>query len=215
MHVRLATVQDAPEVSALRLNAYSKASEFRVALPDALTWSETDEKSVLGVWSEDEGLISTLKGTLLPDRASATSFMECELPAHWTFPTLLLGKGATSLRSHHKGYHSTLRRIFLEAAEHLQIPNVTGIVFEGAPRTESMRRLGYDFTSVSRYWFEDLVPTVPVLLAKVDIQRYRRAIELIGDQEHKQGRYDNLATSLVGRQAISALSKVSTAVAAA
>jgi hypothetical protein len=109
--------------------------------------------------------------------------MECDFDlSDWRFPSLLLGKGATIRAAQARGLHSVLRLLFVAAASNLQIPDVSGIVFEGAPRTPLMRAMGYKLSPAKRFWFTDLIPLVPTLIARLDSSEYSTGIRIL--QEH-------------------------------
>ena len=78
---------------------------------------------------------------LLRNEAEAERFMECELSGiPLRYPALILSKGATS-------------RDFIRAARDSGVGSVTGVVFEGAPRTRLMNRVGYESFSVTEAWY--------------------------------------------------------------
>jgi hypothetical protein len=164
--IRRSTRADAAAISALRLSAYQAAREFTVLEPEALAWSDVDDEAVvLAAWDESDRAISTMQGRVFNTRPEAEADLECDIPLDASeFPALGLGKGATRPERHAAGIHSVIRYHFLSAVDP-SIKAVLGIVFAGAPRLRLMAALGYDFRAPARYWYKDLRPERPTLVA--------------------------------------------------
>jgi len=172
------SLRDADSVARLRRAAYAEAAEFVVADPASLGWARADTMGlVLGVSTASE-LVSTMRGTILVDREDAVHTMECEFDVdRVSFPALLLGKGATVAGCQARGLHSVLRYLFLDAAAAVGIATVLGIVYEGAPRTSLMARLGYDLRPVQRHWYTDLLPLTRTIIGTLDAVGYATACD--------------------------------------
>jgi hypothetical protein len=177
--IRRATPDDANAVADLRLAAYSGATEFTVREPSTLQWTAADEENiVLAAWAAEGDALSTTRGDVLLDSHQAEQWMECSLDRiPIGLPTLLLGKGATRKPYERQGFHSALRFCFLAAARDCEIESLTGIVYEDAPRTRLMHRIGYDFYEPTSYWYTDLKTTRRTLIAVLPRPRFAQAID--------------------------------------
>jgi hypothetical protein len=174
--IRRSTRTDAAAISALRLSAYQAAREFTVVKPDALAWSDLDDVAVvLAAWDESDRAVSTMQGRVFDTRSEAEADLECDIPLDAAeFPALGLGKGATRPERHAAGVHSLIRYHFLSAVDP-SIKAVLGVVFAGAPRLRLMETLGYEFRTPARYWYTDLRPERPTLVACLPAARIAAA----------------------------------------
>jgi hypothetical protein len=161
-----ATAQDCADIERLRREAYQAAPEFQVTDDRFVAWGRDDTDGiVLAAWNEGQ-MVSTTRGNLLRDEAEAGRFMECELSdIPLRYPALILSKGATSRNFGRHGLHSMLRYAFIRAARDSGIGSVTGVVFEGAPRTRLMHRVGYEYFSVKEAWYSHVQPSARTLVA--------------------------------------------------
>lgn len=166
-YIRRATAQDAQVVTELRLTAYGQAREFRLSDQSPIRWTFDDEKHVvLGAWNSRGQLVSTTRGEVYVDYDAAEQAMECRWESSADlFPALLLGKGATQKEYRGTGLHSALRYHFLSAAREAGLKSVLGIVFENAPRTRLMERIGYEFVVADSFWYTDLTSPHKPLIA--------------------------------------------------
>jgi hypothetical protein len=178
-HIRRATRTDARQITELRIAAYSGAREFHLREPETLEWSAADERNVvLAGWSAEGVALSTTRGDVLHDEDHAESWMECKLDRiPIGYPTLLLGKGATRREHERRGLHSAMRCCFLDASHESAIQSLTGIVYEDAPRTRLMQRIGYEFFEPSAYWYTDLESRRRTLIAVLPRERFAAARE--------------------------------------
>jgi hypothetical protein len=175
-----ATAQDCAAIQRLRLEAYRGAPEFQVTDELLVAWGEDDvDGIVLAVWREGV-VVSTTRGNLLRNRAEAERFMECDLSdIPLPYPALLLSKGATSAGFGGHGLHSMLRYTFIQAASDCGIAGVTGVVFEGAPRTRLMRRVGYEYFAPKRAWYSNVSCNTKTLVAVLASDSYALALSAL------------------------------------
>jgi hypothetical protein len=175
-----ATAQDCAAIQRLRLEAYQGAPEFQVTDERFVAWSGDDaEGIVLAVWHEGM-VVSTTRGNLLRNRAEAERLMECDLSdTPLPYPTLALGKGATSVGFGRHGLHSMLRYAFIQAARDRGIASVTGVIFEGAPRTRLMRRVGYEYFAPKREWYSNVRCNTKTLVAVLTSDSYALALSTL------------------------------------
>ena len=176
--VRLATRADAEALYRLRAAAYAASAEFRLTRPELLQWDRHDDEGAVLIAVRDGELLSTTRGMLAGSRDEAEEVLTCtvDLPRS-SFPALILGKGATKLGSGNGGLHSALRYHFLRAAGAAKLPAVLGLVYEGAPRTNPMQRLGYRFERPTRFWDQEGEALKQPLLAVLDAKNIAAACE--------------------------------------
>ena len=157
-YVRRARRSDAKQIAELRLTAYKHARDFQLSEEAPMLWTSMDEQFVvLAAWERDGQAISTTRGEVYNGYEAAEQAMECAWDASPAdFPALLLGKGATLRRYQGTGLHSALRYYLLSAARNSPIRSLMGIVFENAPRTRLMARIGYEFKVPDAIWYTDL-----------------------------------------------------------
>ena len=145
--IRLATATDFEAVAALRLAAYRAAPEFTVTDEAAITrW----DGQVL-VAENEEGLLATMQVVYCESLEEMRQYTG-STPAPVTFtalPTLILKRGATWPGRYYQGLNSRLRLAALEMAQtNTSIKSLSGFVYDGAPRLNLLRQLGYSFTLV-------------------------------------------------------------------
>jgi hypothetical protein len=178
-----ATEQHSAEIQQLRLEAFRAAPEFQLSDERSLAWGSDDaEGIVLAAWHEGT-IVSTTRANILRNSAAAERFMECDLSdIPLRYPALVLGKGATSPVFGRHGLHSILRYIFIRAARDCAIASVAGVVFEGAPRTRLMRRLGYEYFVPKRQWCSVCVPNGRILIAVLPGESFFMALNTLAGE---------------------------------
>jgi hypothetical protein len=171
--IRIATRADADAVYRLRLEAYAASREFRLTRPELLLWDEHDDDGIVLVACDASGtMLSTTRGGVVSNVAEAEDALTCSVPLPSSaFPALVLGKGATRRGAGSGGLHSALRYHFLDGVRDSNLGSVLGLVYEGAPRTNLMRRLGYRFERPARFWDPEADALKQPLLAVLDRDR--------------------------------------------
>ncbi|MDO7886655.1 hypothetical protein [Hymenobacter cheonanensis] len=145
----MAAATEFAAVAALRLAAYRAAPEFTMADEAAVVrW----DGLVLVADCAGVGLVATMQviecAKLLELQQASDSLPPPDFPA---FPTLLLNRGATLPGRNYMGLNSRLRLAALEMAmADTRLQSLTGFVYEGAPRLNLLRELGYAFTPVEK-----------------------------------------------------------------
>jgi hypothetical protein len=184
--IRRAFTPDGESIESLRLTSYANAKEFVVKDPSPMRWGAADTEHItLAAFDNRRLPVSTIRGALLFTGAEAEAALECAVPAHLglEFPTLLLGKGATVSNLARTGLHNLIRLCFLEMALAIDMKSVIGLVFESAPRTRSMRLMGYDLFPCQDWWFTDLVPITQTLIAVLPQERLVGAVDYLRSAE--------------------------------
>jgi hypothetical protein len=186
--IKMSDRSEATGIDKLRLEAYSNAPEFTLTEPDAIKWSSADDDNiVLTAYSSDQPTnpLATTSARLLSSAESSEEIMECKwINDEWNhlFPALLLGKGATAKGSHNHGLHSVLRYYLIKAALKCNFKSLLGIVFESAPRTRLMCKIGYQFIMVESFWYTDLKPNKATLIGILQQEKFQYAAKMLHDE---------------------------------
>ena len=178
---RVATRDDAKAVEDLRLSEYLSANEFEMTCPGLLRWGEHDDEGViLGAWSGTE-LVSTLRGLVAADRATAEDVLTCTVDLGPTaFPALILGRGATRTSHRRQGLNALLRLRLLGAAisdRGSSIRSTLALPYAGASRLRLMQELGYRVTRPAQTWDPEAREISPALLAVLSGDAFPGAVE--------------------------------------
>ncbi len=186
--IRKAIAGDRPLIESLRLAAYSSAREFTVVDAGAVAWDQYDDTDCIVVACDVSGApLSTTRGGILSDRTTAESRLEARLDiADDAFPALLIGKGATAAPYRALGLHSALRYHLLRGVGGTaEIRSVLGLVYDSAPRTNTMRSAGYEFVGPIEHWYTDLSPRVPTFLAVLERERLAHALDYLRESSRR------------------------------
>jgi hypothetical protein len=172
------TSGDAESVYSLRVTEYAAAAEFEMTRPELLRWSEHDEAGVvIGIWHENE-LVSTLRAGVVPDRPTAEDEFACTVDlAASMFPALVFGHGATRTAFRRQGLNALLRFYFFQALQPVDglIRASLTLVYEGAPRVNLLKTLGYEFSCPAKSWDPEARAVAPALLAVLPRNRVAAA----------------------------------------
>lgn len=144
---------DSNHLNELRRVGFEAAEGFSVDL-SLLLWGENDVKNtVLGV-REKGRLLSTLRFDLAANREELRPKLDCDWAHELVdFPCAVLGKAATHPDHQGRGFNALLRYHALRLALQNGVRQVVGTVIQGAPRTATMRELGYQFHAHPDGWF--------------------------------------------------------------
>jgi hypothetical protein len=176
--IRRATRADAAEIFSLRLSEFMRAEEFRLAEPTILVWNERDDRdAVLAAWDGSGEPISTMRGGIARSKQEAEERIKCVLPHEYAFPSLLLDRGATKEEHRGKALNSALRYYFFRAILGLPVRSVLGVVYEKAPRVNTMMSLGYSLFAPAQIRQTHLLPNRPLLITYLQQSRIRDACD--------------------------------------
>jgi GNAT superfamily N-acetyltransferase len=176
------TRDDAEALFTLRAHEYGRAAEFEMLYPEMLRWDDHDETGiVLGIRHEGE-LVATLRGVIAMDRPAAEELFCCSValtPDH--FPALMFGRGATSARFQRQGLNALLRLYVLRAveAEGTCLGSSLALPYEGAPRVNLLKSLGYDIHRPTSTWDVEARERTPMLLAVLPRERFAGALRML------------------------------------
>lgn len=140
---------EASEVHALnilRLREYSKSKAY-TAKNESILWNDIDQKSqVLGMWNRGV-LIASMRLEKINSLEELQARMPAplQLPFKLEFPLGILNKAVTAKGYTGEGLNAHLRYQLLRLAYSQDIKAVLGTLLKGAPRSNSLRQMGYEF----------------------------------------------------------------------
>jgi hypothetical protein len=173
---------DRHELDSHRVKNLVTAEGF-TAQPEAVAWSESDERGrVLGLYTPG-GLVASLRLEVLHRPEELTPRLDYEFLGHQvTFPCGLLGKAATAREFRGQGLNTYLRYLAYEILHGEGVRFVVGTVVPGAPRLHLLRELGYEFRENPHGWRRfGYRSQGPTLVAMLDLQeKYRHVRETLG-----------------------------------
>jgi hypothetical protein len=195
-HVGVVDGQSAAEreaVVALRRKAYAQAGEFEWNDLSTLGWTQADEDGVvLGLWGHDASqagqpggtaagtatLLCTLRASVFADAGSAENFLEHALQGvACAWPAAVLSRAATLPGQHRQGLMALMRCAYLQALPAAHVRGVLAVVYETAPRLNSMQAVGYTLTVPLHSWDSEARATTPPLLAHLDEAHFDTALQ--------------------------------------
>src|SRR5690554_3666199 len=108
--IRLASVIDKKEVTALRIQEFARSRNFKLLKPDLLLWNDIDDThTVLGVWNDLQEVIATLRLVRVSNMEEAVTRLEADIPVDIGFPCLIFNSAATRQDHHRQGFNQLLR----------------------------------------------------------------------------------------------------------
>jgi hypothetical protein len=169
MRIRLAgaTALDRQAVSRVRREAFAQARQFRWSDLAALDWGPEDDRAcVIGVWTDTDELVSTVRATVLPSALAAQAIIEypiehLRLPG----PLLLLSRAATLPAHQRLGGNALVRCAYLAAAARTPVRSVITQVYDAAPRLRTLRQVGFELTPLQGGWDSEACALTQPLLA--------------------------------------------------
>jgi hypothetical protein len=149
--------EDRSLLNRLRLNEYNRSEGFTIK-DAAVLWNKSDDEShVLGVWKRDE-LISSMRLEVIKTKKILEQKIETEVPAELlakhtlNFPVGILSKAVTSVLYRGAGLNAHLRYHLLKVAAENGIEHIFGTLVKGAPRSNSLKDMGYEFYKHPTGW---------------------------------------------------------------
>jgi hypothetical protein len=179
--VGLARPEDKEAVTALRVETYSNAAEFKLLRPEMLAWDGASPRYiVLAGWDAEGWLVSTFQGLVAETAAEAERILGVSLALDAScFPTFITGRAAT-LRSHARsGLNSVLRYHFLRATIAAGFPSTLGLAYTSAPRINTLSAMGYLFVRPERVWDPEVAPISPPIVGYLRAEAYEGALALL------------------------------------
>jgi hypothetical protein len=175
--VDVASSVDAASVTELRRTALAQSREFSVNDIDKVGWTEIDESSVVLVVREDDILVSSMRMITFSDEAAAERFLEYPVTQHSIPGPILTMSRAVTLPSHFsKGLMGAIRYAYLRGALETAIQSVVAIVYQGAPRVNSMRRAGFEMLECRQHWDSEATVSAAPLIGVLPRRLFSQAL---------------------------------------
>lgn len=177
INVRFATPEDNDAISELRLTEYRKAKEFTIVDESMIA---KQRGMVLIAENEEKQIMATMQMEVYNSKEDLSEASIFYTPADFSlFPTLYLNRAASSSRFRNKGLNSLLRKKAFEfAIEHPEMKSISGAVYEGAPRINLLKNLGYHFTETEEK-IQYLVPNSKVYFIYLERASFESAKETL------------------------------------
>lgn len=183
--IRQTDRQDRDQINALRIREFQRSAQFTLLQPEMLEWNHCDDTSiVLSAW-DGPCAVATMRAVLVCDTAQAESCVQCTVPSQTAFPAMVFTSAATHWDYRGIGLNQLLRYHFLKIATDHEIQSLLSPMYEGAPRIQFMKDLGYQFTTPPRSWQKKLDPKATRILGILTRSKMPQAIDLIETQRHE------------------------------
>lgn len=181
-NIRLASRQDLNQINALRIREFQRSAQFTLIKPEKLKWNRCDDASiVLSAWDGDTA-VATMRAVVVCDTAEAESCVQCIVPEYTLFPAMVFNSAATHMEYRGIGLNQLLRYHFLNIAMDAGIQCLLSPMYEGAPRIQFMKNLGYHFTVPPLSWQNKLGPKAERILGLLVREKMPHAMDLIETQ---------------------------------
>lgn len=181
-HIRLTSRQDLNQINELRIREFQRSAQFTLIKPEKLKWDHCDDTSiVLSAWDGAQA-VATMRAVVVSDTAEAEFCVQCIVPKHTHFPAMVFNSAATDMEYRGIGLNQLLRYHFLKIALDTGIQCLLSPIYQGAPRIQFMKALGYGFTIPPLSWQNKLGPKAVRILGLLAREKMSHAIELIKDQ---------------------------------
>jgi hypothetical protein len=175
--VDVATSVDAANVTELRRAALAQSREFSVNDMDKVGWTDIDESSVVLIVREDGVLVSSMRMITFSDEVAAEHFLEYPVTQHSIPGPILTMSRAVTLPSHFsKGLMGAIRYVDRGGAIETAIQSVVAIVYQGAPRVNSMRRAGFEMLECPEHWDSEATVSAAPLVAVLPRRLFSHAL---------------------------------------
>lgn len=179
-YIRRANHSDKEAISRLRINEFRRSSEFDLLLADQLRWNACDDGNiVLAAWNDQNEVVSTMRAMVVEDAANACDCLQCSVPDHIGYPAIVFSAAATHNTHRGQGLNQAIRYYYLLAALRCGIENILSPIYEGAPRIDFMRALGYEFVTPEKNWQTKLLPKSRRILGILPRAEMGRAVEYL------------------------------------
>jgi hypothetical protein len=181
-NIRQANRQDINQINALRIREFQRSAQFTLIKPEKLKWNHCDDTSiVLSAW-DGAIAVATMRAVVAYDTVEAENCVQCIVPKFTHFPAMIFNNAATHLDYRGIGLNQLLRYHFLKIALDAGIQCLLSPMYEGAPRIQFMKALGYVFTIPSLSWQNKLGPKAARILGLLAREKMSYAIDLIESQ---------------------------------
>lgn len=179
-HIRLASEKDGKKISELRLTEYQNAKDFQLVSTAYLKWDDTDRRCpVAAVFNGLNEVIATMLVIPVNTAEETVSSLESDLPVEIDFPAFVFKKAVTKCAYRKHGFNQLLRYHIIKAALNCDIQSLLSPVYESAPRTGFMKKIGYEFHTSLSPTPDKLIPSSTRILAVLERSRMKEALKAI------------------------------------
>lgn len=178
--------RDQTALNRQREELLAKSPHFSVSA-EAVHWSPRDSSEItLGVKKRGQILASMRLDIVRNTKDTLERIDFDEFAKTLPYPSGLLCKATTHPSAQNKGLNSLLRFHAIKIGINLGLKTMTGTVVKGAPRTEFMKQLGYEFIDHKQGWRKlGYVSHVPVQVVVLDLQKNGlTALEILRSKIH-------------------------------
>lgn len=167
LRVTLARPADRQEIEELRKKSFRASKELAWHDFDALDWNEQDDKAVVLAVRDASGLlVSSLRMNIFHDVRKLEEFLSYSVEgAMVEYPTLVMSRAVTHPTCVQQGLMGLLRHVYLRLVHRSGVKSVMAVVYDNAPRVNSMRKAGFILSPCLKHWDREGAPRVTPLLA--------------------------------------------------
>ena len=178
--IRRATYKDRKIINRLRIKEFSRSSEFDLLLADQLKWNRCDDTHiVLAAWANRRKAVATMRAVVVINRSYARACLQCSLPDQLSYPAIVFNSAATHIDYRRLGLNQAICYHFLLAAVRCGIEAILSPIYQGAPRIDFMKQLGYRFIAPEKNWQTKLLPKNKRILGILPRSQMGRAIDCL------------------------------------
>lgn len=170
--IRVLNSADRESYEKLLQSAFEQPKNFTVEFSGKRWTISDDYYPVLGLFVNSELIAMMRIEWIESDREFEFKFKDQLKKRNYTWPMGYLAKAATMKGCEGKGFNSVLRYYCLKILRSWEVSGVLGVMVEGSPRIQIMKKMGYQFSPLEKAWTDTFKSEAPVLLA-----------ELIGNSE--------------------------------
>lgn len=178
--IDVGTPADIEKVSALRRTALTASREISLHDISYADWSEIDNSSIVLTARLGAEIVSSMRMTIFRDVVGAQTFLEYPVARQpIAGPILAMSRAVTSPTSFNLGLMGALRYAYLTALKDYASPrieNVIAIVYQGAPRVNSMKRAGYVMIECDDHWDSEATLSAKPLIAVLSEKMFDQAL---------------------------------------
>lgn len=177
--IRLSTSTDDEAIGDFRVEQYKTANEFQMM--DFLPIRKIEGDNI--IVEVDNKIISTMQFKIANTLEEIYILNHYNLPGLSSekvlLPSLFLNRGATSYEYRKFGLNSLLRKVVLQKYLNSNIQSFSGVVYEGASRTNIVKRIGYNFFELEGENDPNFKTVVKTFYIQLQRNKFSSAISLL------------------------------------
>lgn len=176
--VSLAMDKERMEVEQLRKAAFLSSKELTWRNVETLAWNCHDDNGiVLAVRNEAGELISSMRMSIYDNATELEQFLEYSTEgALIDYPALVMSRAVTHPNCTQRGLMGLLRHVYLTLVRESKIRSVVAVVYDNAPRVNSMRQAGFSLSPCVKNWDQEAELHVQPLIAVLPHSLFESAL---------------------------------------